>query len=423
MKCTPNIRFKDFEGEWNSYNFGKCFTFLKNNTLSRAELTCIGGSIQNIHYGDVLVKFGSVLNVATESLPYVADESRVQKNNNVLLKNGDIIIADTAEDTTVGKCSEVQGIDGNNVVSGLHTMPVRPLENFAAGYLGYFMNAPAYHDSIIPLIQGTKVSSISRSTITNSRLSSPSSIDEQQQIASFFDSLDTLISKREKEVEKMRNIKRALLEKMFPQQGESVPQIRFGEFKDKWGEKKLGEITTKCTKKNIENCYSETFTNSAEYGIISQRDFFDHDITNAKNIGGYYIVENDDFVYNPRVSVSAPVGPINRNKLGRSGVISPLYTIFRPHDVDYGYLEWFFKGKTWHIFMKKNGNSGARLDRFSINDNVFWTMPISCPKKQEQTKIAKLLQTLDDTISARDRQVTLLKNMKRALLEQMFVNN
>ena len=160
----------------------------------------------------------------------------------------------------------------------------------------------------------------------------------------------------------------------------------------------MGEIADKVTDKNSELQYVETLTNSAEFGIISQRDFFDHDVTNVDNIGGYYIVENESFVYNPRISISAPVGPINRNKLGRTGVMSPLYTVFRPHDIDNTYLEYFFKSSKWHAYMKFNGDSGARSDRFAIKDSVFFEMPIPIPDIDEQHKIGKYLNEINNLI-------------------------
>ena len=119
---------------------------------------------------------------------------------------------------------------------------------------------------------------------------------------------------------------------------------------------------------------------------------------------GYYIVKNEDFVYNPRISTSAPVGPINRNKLGRTGVMSPLYTVFRPHDIDTTYLEYFFKCGYWHSFMNFNGDSGARSDRFSIRDNVFFQMPIPIPDIDEQRKIGELLTCLDNLITLHQRK-------------------
>ena len=170
-----------------------------------------------------------------------------------------------------------------------------------------------------------------------------------------------------------------------------------------WEQRKLKEIADKVTEKNGNLTVRETFTNSAEYGIISQRDFFDHDISNAENIGGYYVVRNEDFVYNPRISVTAPVGAINRNKLGRNGVMSPLYTVFRTHDIDTEYLEWFFKSDYWHSFMNFNGDSGARSDRFSIKDAVFFEMPIPLPSIDEQRRIGVLLNQINNLITLHQR--------------------
>ena len=167
-----------------------------------------------------------------------------------------------------------------------------------------------------------------------------------------------------------------------------------------WEQRKLGEFSKKITTKNADGAFSETFTNSAEQGVISQLDYFDHDITNDANISGYYVVQPDNFVYNPRISVTAPCGPINRNRLNRAGVMSPLYTVFSVDEsVDKTYLEHYFKTSRWHVFMFLEGNSGARSDRFSISDATFFEMPIWCPKIPEQRAIAKQLETMDSLIA------------------------
>ena len=199
------------------------------------------------------------------------------------------------------------------------------------------------------------------------------------------------------------------------------PAIRFTGFTGAWEQRKLGGIADKVTEKNAGLQYIETFTNSAEFGIISQRDYFDHDISKLASLDGYYIVKSEDFVYNPRISVTAPVGPINRNKLGKNGVMSPLYTVFRPHEIDNSFLEHFFKSRCWHSFMYFNGDSGARSDRFSIKDNVFFQMPIPTPDIEEQKRIGEYLTALDNLITLQQRELEKLKNLKKALLEKMFV--
>ncbi|MBM6688079.1 restriction endonuclease subunit S [Collinsella tanakaei] len=167
----------------------------------------------------------------------------------------------------------------------------------------------------------------------------------------------------------------------------------------------MGELAKKVTAKNLNRGVKEVLTNSAELGIVSQTDYFDREIAKEQSIDGYYLVENGDFVYNPRISVSAPVGPIGRNELGRMGVVSPLYTVFRlTAPVDGAYLSQYFVTTCWHRFMKLEGNSGARSDRFSIGDSTFFEMPIPIPSILEQRLIGALFRDLDDLITLRQRE-------------------
>ena len=180
----------------------------------------------------------------------------------------------------------------------------------------------------------------------------------------------------------------------------------------------MGEISSKITKKNQDIVVDEVFTNSAEYGIISQRDFFDKDIANSGSIAGYYIVEPNDFVYNPRISTTAPFGPIKRNKLERTGAMSPLYYVFRPHDIDLSYLECFFQTSCWHAFMRFNGNTGARSDRFAITDKVFSEMPISMPQDiEEQKKVGLYFEQLDTLITLHQRECNRIKKLENVCLK------
>ena len=187
-----------------------------------------------------------------------------------------------------------------------------------------------------------------------------------------------------------------------------------------WEQRKLGEIADKVSEKNKNNEFSEPFTNSAEQGIISQKEYFDREIVNNENLNGYYIVKNDDFIYNPRISVTAPVGPINRNRLGRNGVMSPLYTVFRTHDIDNLYLEFYFKTTKWHRFMKLNGDSGARFDRFTISSTQFMEMPIPYPTLDEQIKIGEYFDNLDHLITLHQRKCEETKKLKKYMLQKMF---
>lgn len=192
---------------------------MQNNTLSRADLSYDSGVAMNVHYGDILVKFGEVLDIKSERLPMIVDETVLDKYKSSFLKNGDIIIADTAEDETVGKCTEIAGLSDEYVISGLHTIPYRPLQKFAFGYLGYYMNSTSYHNQLLPLMQGIKVTSISKVSLQNTVIIYPKSKVEQAAIGKYFYNLDNLITLHQRKI---------LLDKYF--------------LTIDWEQRKLGEI-------------------------------------------------------------------------------------------------------------------------------------------------------------------------------------
>ena len=211
----PEIRFKGFTDPWEQRKFGEVFDCtVPNNTLSRAELSYDEGTVLNVHYGDVLIKYDSVLDVQKDDIPRIPHRCR-EDFNGALLQDGDVIIADTAEDETTGKACEIGNLQGSAIVSGLHTMVCRPRNRMALGYLGYYLNSNAYHHQLLPLMQGIKVLSLSRSNIQKTSVSYPSAMKEQQLIASYFSQLDHLITLHQRELEKLQNIKKSMLEKMF----------------------------------------------------------------------------------------------------------------------------------------------------------------------------------------------------------------
>ena len=203
---VPEIRFDGFTYDWEQRKLGEVLISLQSNTLSRADLSNETGIAKNVHYGDVLIKFGDVLDVSREQLPMIKDEKILDKYKASFLQNGDVIIADTAEDTTVGKCSEIAGLRDEVVLSGLHTILYRPVEKFATGYLGYYLNSGAYHDQLIPLMQGIKVTSISKSAMQDTDIVYPKSTEEQAMIGSYFQSLDHLITLHQRQTDFYKKI-------------------------------------------------------------------------------------------------------------------------------------------------------------------------------------------------------------------------
>ena len=199
----------------------------------------------------------------------------------------------------------------------------------------------------------------------------------------------------------------------------NIPSLRFPEFKREWNINKLAEVAEKRIVKNKDNKIKNVFTNSAIHGIINQRDFFDKDIANQNNLLGYFIVEHNDFIYNPRISTHAPVGPISRNKL-QSGIMSPLYSVFRFNEAFVDFVEHFFNTTKWHKHMEDIANYGARDDRMSFSVVDFYKMPIPLPDIEEQKKIASFLTVVDDKIQALKQKKTLLEQYKKGVMQKIF---
>lgn len=216
---TPPIRFKGYSGEWEKENFNKVFVFLKNNSLPRAELDTTG-KVMDVHYGDILIKFGDLIDMSKETLPYIKNEAIGKLlAESCHLQNGDVVFADAAEDTAVGKCTEITSLQNGVAVAGLHTIPCRPIIRFSEGFLGYCLNAASYHDQLLPLIQGTKVSSISKRALASTSITFPSDIEEQRCLTTFFRSLDSQIITQQEQLERLKQMKIACLNSMFPQNG------------------------------------------------------------------------------------------------------------------------------------------------------------------------------------------------------------
>ena len=399
----PSIRFKGFTDAWEQRKL-------------KEVVDVYDGVHQTPDYTDNGIMFLSVENISTLKSEKYISEAAFNRDYKVYPEKGDILM------TRIGDVGTPNVVETNEKVAFYVSLALLKPINVDPYFLCNSILSPFFQNGLKKRTLVTAIpQKINKDEIGKVSLYLPNLIDEQKKIGAFFRRLDNLITLHQRKYEKFVNIKKALLEKMFPQGDAKVPRIRFKGFTDAWEQRKLGEISEKMIEKNRDHKYSETFTNSAEFGIVRQMEYFDHAISKIESIGGYYVVHPNDFVYNPRISVLAPVGPINRNKLQKIGVMSPLYTVFRAHAIHPQYLEFYFKSDVWHAYMRFNGDSGARSDRFSIKTELFFDMPIPCPQFEEQEKIGKLLERVDNLITLHQRQVEKLKNIKSALLEKMFV--
>lgn len=308
---------------------------------------------------------------------------------------------------------------GEGVMSPLYVV-FRFNENESLSFFEHYLSSSHWHQymkSIANYGARSDRMAISGSDLAALPLPYPNK-DEQQKVAKFLTQVDKKISKLEQKVEKLEAYKKGVMQKIFSQ------EIRFkdesGNDYPEWGEKTLLEISSRVTEKNSNSSVKRVLTNSATEGIVSQSDYFDKDIANQSNLAGYYVVSEDDFVYNPRISTHAPVGPIKRNNLS-TGVMSPLYTVFRIVSGLPGFYEHYFVTDLWHDYLRSVANSGARHDRMNITNKDFYAMPVPVPSANEQQKIAQFIDSVDVKIQLEKLKLKRAHDFKQALLHRMFV--
>ena len=392
------------------------FSILQNCTLSRAELSYDNGEAFNIHYGDVLIKFGEVIDAETALLPRITDEKIVASFRSSALQDGDIIIADTAEDEAVGKCAEMLNLQEKTAISGLHTIPVRPTARFATGYLGYFMNSPAFHDQLLPLMQGTKVTSVSKSALQDTVISFPSERAEQGQIGRYFMALDTLITLHQRKYDKLVAIKRSMLEKMFPREGSRFPEIRFAGFTDPWEQRKLSEVvgvydgvhqTPHYTDSGIMFLSVENIATLTSQKFISEEAF-----------------ERDYRVYPQKGDVlMTRIGDVGTPNVVETSEKLAFYVslaLLKPIEIDSYFLCNAIQSPRFKKGLKDRTLVTAIPQK--INKDEIGKVDILMPESaSEQAQIGTYFHQLDTLITLHQRKLEKLQAIKRSMLEKMFV--
>lgn len=264
------------------------------------------------------------------------------------------------------------------------------------------------------------VPSLSKIIINKIEVAIPE-LPEQQKIVDCLSSIDNLIDKESKKLEDLKAHKKGLMQKLFPAAGKNIPEFRFPEFKHlmQWKIRLLNTIADRVFLRNANNKIKRVLTNSAAKGVVDQRDFFEKDIANKNNLDNYFIVDIGDYVYNPRISKIAPVGPISKNNIAK-GVMSPLYAVFRFYNTQNDFFEQYFKSSHWYQYIQECSNTGARHDRMNIPTHDFMDMPLPCPDLPEQQKIADCLSSIDNLIEAQSQKIDALKDHKKGLMQQIF---
>jgi len=415
----PALRFKGFTDPWEQRKLDEAFDFtVPNNTLSRAELNQESGSVRNVHYGDVLIKYGSVLDAQNDELPFITGRSK-DGFKGALLQNGDIIIADTAEDETTGKVCEIVNIQDKDVVAGLHTMVCRPKNKTAEGYFGYYMNSSSYHHQLLPLMQGIKVLSLSKTNVQKTTVKYPKDKAEQQKIADCLRRIDTLITLHQRKYEKLVNIKKSMLDKMFPKNGASVPEIRFKGFTDLWEQRKISELAEKTYGGGTPTTSNEAFWNGNIPWIQSS------DIVDGKLMG----VEPRKYITQTGLNSSA-TQLVPKNSIAiitRVGVGKLAYMPFS-YSTSQDFLslsklntEPFFTVYACYKKLQSELNTVQGTSIKGITKDELLAKTISVPVYSEQKQIGSFFAQLDTLITLHQRKLEKLQNIKKSCLEKMFV--
>lgn len=366
--------------------------------MPRAKLNYDSGQVKNIHYGDILTKFDSVINISEEDVPYITDGIPEDYCKN-LLKNGDVIFADTAEDETAGKAIEISGIIDNFVVSGLHTLAARPHIKFASNYLGYYLNSISYHKQLLKFMQGIKVLSISKRNLAKTIIKYPQKITEQEKIGSFFKHIDSLITLHQRKLKILKQLKQAMLQKMFPAKDKKVPELRFAGFKNEWEQRKLGEVSTISAGGDVNK---EKLKSKGKYPVIANA-------LTKDGILGYY---DDDFrIKAPAVTVTGR-GDVGFAK-ARTVDFTPVVRLLSvKSDNNINFLE------------NSINNHGVLVESTGVPQLTapqLGNYRIYFPSFNEQEKIGTFFKILDDTIALHQSKLEKLKSLKQVYLQKMFI--
>ena len=400
-KLLPMLRFPQYKSEWEISKFN--FEFLQTNSFSRAEMNEDKGSVRNIHYGDILTKYNCILKNIS-NIPFINEGINLSRFNEACyLQNGDIIIADTAEDLSAGKAIEVQNIN-SAVLAGQHTFLCRPQNNFAPCYMGYYINSPSYHNSLVPLLTGIKVYSISKANIKKTYLLWPKEYSEQQKIADCLSSLDDLIDAESRKLEALKKHKMGLTQKLFPAEGKTMPEWRFPEFSKKgnWNRVPLSCICRMQAGKHISA--SEIIDKEKDgtfpcYGGNGLRGY-----TNIFNHAGQYPLIGRQGALCGNVTFAT----------GKFYATEHAIVVTANESIDKKWLYYLLISLRLNQYATGQAQPGLGVQTI---EKVIVSYPSD---EKEQQKIASCLSEVDSLITAQSDKIKSLKTHKRGLMQGLF---
>ena len=400
---------------WESISLSDALRPLKSSPFTRDELNYSGGQYQNVHYGDILVRFPSVVDAEKEGLPYVSDSAEGRCSRCSLLQNGDIIIADTAEDEAVGKAIEIQGITDQKVVSGLHTMAFRPQEGlFAPGFLGYFLNSSVYHNQLLPLMQGIKVLSISKTAIGDTAIKYPS-YKEQEKIVESLSGVDDMIGALDEAIAKKQQIKEGLMQQLL------TGETRLPGFSGEWKREPLSKHAS---------VLRGGSPRPIEAYLTNDPDGINWIKIGDVGIGAKYIVKTEERIIPDGVSHSRAVKAgdfllSNSMSFGRpyilkiDGCIHDGWLVIQEYydsfDTDYLY---YALNAPETIEQYKSMAAGSSV--LNLNKDIVKRVMLNIPEIDEQRAIASVLSSADNEIVELESKRNKYDLIKQGMMQDLL---
>lgn len=411
---NPKIRFKGFTKDWEQRklgDIGSTFTGLSGKTK------------EDFGHGDA--QFITYMNVFSNPVANLEMTEAVEidaKQNCV--KKGDVFFTTSSETPEEVGMSCVMPENKDNIYLNSFCFGYRPTEKFDLDYLAYVLRADSFRQEMTFLAQGISRYNISKNKVMEVSIPIPN-LEEQTMVGQYFSNLDHLITLHQRKCDQTKNLKKYMLQKMFPQNGAKVPEIRFDGYTYDWEQRKLGDLVNRITRKNQDLVSELPLTISAQYGLIDQNEFFDKRVA-SKDVSGYYLIENGEFAYNKSTSTDAPWGAIKRLDRYENGVLSTLYIVFGIKEnnlVDSDFLVSYYSTNLWHKGIHEIAAEGARNHGLlNIAPADFFETKLMIPQDiEEQKKIGKYFEELDHLITLHQRKCDELKKMKKYMLQNMFI--
>ena len=398
----PALRFKGFTDPWEQRKLDEIANFSKGVGYSKNDLCEEGTPI--ILYGRLYTKY--------ETSIFDVDTFVKEKAGSVYSKGGEVIVpasGETAEDISIASVVVKPGI-----LLGGDLNIVSPTTEYDSAFLALTISSGAAHEYLSSLAQGKSVVHLHNADIQSVSAKFPTK-REQEKIHLLFGKIDTLITLHQRKYEKLVNIKKSMLDKMFPQNGASVPEIRFKGFTDPWEQRKVGTLIEDYTEKTVTQNQYPVLTSSQQQGIVLQEDYFaDRQVTTDNNVG-YYVLPKGYFTYRSRSDTDVFV--FNRNNIVDKGIISYYYPVFAPKSCDSNFL----LRRLNHGIKKQLSMAAEGTGQKVLAHAKFKNMAVDVPSQSEQEKIGTILEELDTLITLHQRKLEKLQNIKKSCLEKMFV--